>query len=300
MLVRMFGVAQNYWMHLFLVHVTGAVWVTLDPHGEMPVLDLAGKEYAVVPRGSILPAVGRPFLVFGHITDAALVTLRERAKALAAVCAGHQPPVFMQLWRTLAQDISSTWFYSDPSFSQFGEPVPLRVITNTGRAVVREHQAFVQAVDPPNQPFWTSAAKLAVPDLDAWKAAKYSWTLSLMPPLPPNQVRLFRDACQLALATTVHDSTMFHGPSVCVSSIASMVESGRERVTWWQRWVSTSGVTATSAVSRQVLIHAWTFWVKLTRDNINFRWGSSRMRSAEHRCAQANAMMAGQGASGSE
>ena len=52
-LVRMFGVAQDYWMHLFLVHVTGAVWVTLDPHGEMPVLDLAGKEFAVVLRGSI-------------------------------------------------------------------------------------------------------------------------------------------------------------------------------------------------------------------------------------------------------
>jgi hypothetical protein len=209
----MFGVAQDYWMHLFLVHVTGAVWVTLDPHGEMPVLDLAGKEYAVVPRGSILPAVGRPFLVFGHITDAALVTLRERAKALAAVCAGHQPPVFMQLWRTLAQDISSTWFYSDPSFSQFGEPVPLRLITKPSRAVVREHQAFVQAVDPPNPPFWTSAAKLAVSDLDDWKAAKYSSTLSLMPAVTATSIdsrQVLIDAWTLWVTRT-RDNINFRG-----------------------------------------------------------------------------------------
>ena len=180
-LVRMYGVEQASWMYLFLVHVTGAVWVTLDPHGELVVLDLADKEFALIPRSSTLPAVGRPFLVFGHFTASALVTLRERAKGVAAVCGGQEPPVFMQLWRTLAQDISSTWFYSDPSFSQFGEEVPLQLITTHSRALFRGHQAFVQAVDPPNPPFWTPAARLAVSDLDDWKAAKYKTTLSFMP-----------------------------------------------------------------------------------------------------------------------
>ena len=49
-LIGMVGEPQGYWLHLLMLRLDSARWVTVDPHMEMVVEDLSGEELIPVPR----------------------------------------------------------------------------------------------------------------------------------------------------------------------------------------------------------------------------------------------------------
>ena len=73
-LTGMDGEAQAYWLHLLMLRLDNARWVTVDPNMDMAVEDLSGEELIPVARGMPLPLMTSQHCSMGrHLAPAETV-----------------------------------------------------------------------------------------------------------------------------------------------------------------------------------------------------------------------------------
>ena len=305
------GRAQRYWHHLCLLRVRDALWVTVDPEGDLAVDDISKEQVVPLVPGAPIPAGERPLLMIEKLPESELNGYIARAHQLAALW-GATPAAGV----TTA---SATWFFSDPAHLRFGEEVPVDLMANPISCDLRDAMGLVKAAEETgDDPAWAHIERVSRKDVTDWIAEKRegagrdprllratsperaaavasaaasaarpatgSGAVSFGPAhqRPPTVVamrRTFRDAVvAFGAAPTTVDPSIFQGlpalPEVCVA----IVRSNLEPTAYGDAWVRTSGVGPRAAVAIEVVMILQGFWMMACIDGLNLY----QLTSAEH------------------
>ena len=131
-----------------------------DTDDELLVIDLdeAGTETQILGRNAVIPGPLRPVLTFDEVTAEQITAASSRAFQMIEMRGGLIPAA-----ATLGGEESS-WLYSDTAYSLFAQEIPLSLINDAERFVVRASVALVS----PDGDVWTTGERVAKRDTDEW------------------------------------------------------------------------------------------------------------------------------------
>ena len=284
-LIRMEGEPQGYWLHLLMLRLDNARWVTVDPQMEMVVEDLSGEELIPVPRASPLPAAGRPYLVHDPIDEAGMIALRARAVALAEIHGGA--PLMAPLTGP------NSWFHADPSAASFGQEVPMATLSNPAATRIAGSVGLLRLDGlTAESERWTHIERVTRSDLAHWMAEKREGAgrdprlsgLAATTGAAPKA--LFRDAMAACpLPAVLPDATVFEGPSALQDLLATLQKSGLEPQAYTAQLLRNSGLSPKSSIGIELSYAIHTIYLYMVQDRLN-PYCSSAMEHVARRILQ--------------
>ena len=284
-LTGMDGEAQAYWLHLLMLRLDNARWVTVDPNMDMAVEDLSGEELIPVARGMPLPAAGRPYLVHDAIGEGAMIALRARAVALADIHGGA--PLLAPL------SGPSSWYHADPSLANFGQEVPMAQLSDPASTRMAGSVGLLRKEGlTADAAVWSHIERVTRTDLAHWMAEKREGA-GRDPRLSALAVRegtapraLFRDAMAACpLPATFPDASVFEGPSALQDLLVAMERSGLEPQAYTAQFLRNSGLSPKSSVGIEVSYAVHTIYLFMVHDRLN-PYASSAMEHIARRVLQ--------------
>ena len=162
-LARMEGTPEAHCLHILLIRLDAARWISVNPVLDVTVDDWTGVELTLVGRNAVLPLEGRPFLVHDRLDRVGLRVPWSRAFVLAenlgATAAG---PVA----RPLAGPAG--WFYADTSQASFGAEVPIAMVADPTSAKLAATVGVLRL----GTDNWVHIERVRLNDVGAWRAAR--------------------------------------------------------------------------------------------------------------------------------
>jgi hypothetical protein len=257
-LIDFFDDADGFiWHQRILVQPIGPPgrWVVCTPDLDIEAVNLTGHQVVPLARAAPIPQYYRnEAYCFAPMTEAELLSVRERGKALAAILGPVAPAVLPE--REAAPPTGLEWRISNPGDRNFGELVPDAVFGDDANVVVRGEpgsQVGLVRVDG----VWTTMEPVKAGTLEQWRAAKATG--------PGRDPRLigdsrdhlgrrfitFDEAQQQYRQQPRDPGWVFEGPSVAAEFMQSMRTAGLNFQTYSQDWIRKSGVAANSAAGRK-------------------------------------------------
>ena len=276
---------EGYWLHLLMVRLDQARWITVDPNLDISVDDLSGEELIPITRRSTFPALGRPFLVHSPLDEATMTGLRVRSQAMAEI---HGMPA------AAAPLVGAAgWYHADTALASFGEEVPVARVADPGATRFAGSVGLLKldALTGETEK-WVHIERVLRTDLEAWRAEKREGhgrdvrlsSLSVAGPLAP--MPLFREALAGSLqpAKPSHEK-VFEGPAALHDLLVSIQKSGLEPPAYVAQFMRNSGLSSRSSdgIEYTYLIHLR--YMFTVRDRLNSYAGASKGHLAR-RCLQ--------------
>ena len=279
-LIGMDDAPQPYWLHILMIRLDAARWITVDPEGDVAVDDLSEEELIPVVRGGALPVAGRPFLVHDPLDEAALAALRARALALAEI---HGATAAIAPLSGPAG-----WYYADPALGTFGSEVPIALVADP-LATKLAGAVGILRVTPVT---WVHIERVMRADVVSWRAEKREGAgrdirlTSVAEPLAQAPQPLYREVLSgSAMPTVMLNLRVFEGPSALEDLLGSIQRSGLEPPAYTASFLRNAGLGARSPVGIEYsyLIHL--LYLFMVTDRLNPR-ASAAMEHLARRCLQ--------------
>ena len=284
-LVGMQDENEGYWLHLLMVRLDQARWVTVDPMLDIAVDDLSGEELIPIARRSPFPAAGRPLLVHSPLDEATLTGLRVRAQAMAEI---HGMP---GAGAPLAG--AAGWYHADTAQASFGEEVPVAQVADPGVTRFAGSVGLLKLEAHAGETEkWVHIERVMRTDVEAWRAEKREGhgrdprlsSLSVVGPLVP--MPLFRQAlagCPQPAKPT-HDK-VFEGPAALHDLLLSIQKSGLEPPAYVAQFMRNSGLNSKSSVGIEYTYLVHLLYMFMVQDRLN-PYACASMEHLARRCLQ--------------
>ena len=213
-------------------------WIGGSSDLDLEVVNLNEHHVIALQRNSPIPARLRGILYYhGDLDEAAFGAARAEANTLAQV-----------LGATVAAPTAgiACWYFADPAWEQFGEPLPLEVVGNAARMRIQGSLAMADMLDEG----WTFAERVLQSDLAAWIDEKRNGPgrdhriLPIVKDARGHRYRSLRDAVGVMKAPPVSAPVdwPFRGPGAFPELSASVRAAGEDYSTFHDYYIRSSGL----------------------------------------------------------
>ena len=265
---------------ILLLALGAARWICCTPTFDIEIEDFADETVHPLSRNSSFPMGGfRPIFAFrpSEVTEAALATMRAAAAALAEVMGVVVAPA--------AAIGGLIWYFADAAEEFFGEPVPISVVSDAEKAIIRNSVGLATIPGVNGTTRWTTMERMSPNDKEEWLAEKREGAgrdkrLAKHQSDPSGGRALFRTAISGMNKSLAPNGEIFSGPSSVAEVCTAIADSGLEPPGFQAQWVTSSGVPPTSSAARESAFLLYLLWLLATVD----RFDLFACAGAEHIC----------------
>ena len=162
------------WEHMLLLErVQGSIWVTLDTYSNMAVEDISDFQPVIPGQQSPFQRAGRPLLVIAPLDRALLKEFQSQARVMADL---HRSPLVTAgpsgAAPAVAGDVGGRWYFGDTGHPQFGNPVPIEILSVVENVRREDECGLVKVTEADQQMRWTFTEFVPLDRFERWLTEK--------------------------------------------------------------------------------------------------------------------------------